>query len=130
MKTKIISLLLLLALAMPFVALAATPCVHTPGTAVSPSDLPRCINQIYVWSRGVGALLALVMTVIGGYYYMTAHGNAEQSGKGVEMIWGAVIGLTLLFGAYILLRTINPALVDFKFDTTPIQSPGPGLPHN
>jgi hypothetical protein len=54
------------------------------------------------------------MMVIGGYSYMTASGNAEQSGKGVEMIWSSMIGLALLFGAYLLLNTINPDLVNFK----------------
>ena len=67
-------------------------------------------------------LLALLMMVIGGYTYMTAAGNAEKTSKGTEMIWSSVIGLALLFGAYLLLNTINPDLVNFNLkslDTLP-----------
>jgi hypothetical protein len=79
--------------------------------------LPRCVNQIYVWSLAVGALLALLMCVLGGYYYMTAGGNAEQSSKGKEYIMGALIGLLILFTAYLLLREINPDLVNFNVNS-------------
>lgn len=78
------------------------------------STFPKCISQIYIWSLGIAGLLALLMTVVGGYSYMTAAGNAERAQKGTEMIWGSVIGLALLFGAYLLLDTINPDLVNFR----------------
>ncbi len=77
------------------------------------STFPKCISQIYIWSLGVAGLLALLMTVVGGYSYMTAAGNAERAQKGTEMIWASIIGLALLFGAYLLLNTINPNLVNF-----------------
>ena len=122
MKKKIFVFIFLIALVAPMFAMAATPCtlqsVQNKTGQEKSNELPRCINQIYVWSLGVASLLALLMMVVGGYYYMTASGNAEQSSKGVEMIWGAVIGLAILFGAYLLLNTINPDLVNFKFQTT------------
>lgn len=102
----------------PLLTSAANPCAIDPVTGkASPSQLPICVNQIYVWSLGVAALLAVLMTVLGGYYYMTSAGNAEQADKGKEYIWGAVIGLTLLFGAYLLLRTINPDLVNLPINS-------------
>lgn len=119
MKTKIILFVLVCALFLPSFVLAANPCSRDAinSSSNATSALPRCVNQIYVWSLGVGALLALLMTVIGGYKYMTASGNAEQSSGGVEMMWGAVIGLALLFGSYLLLRTINPDLVNFNLNS-------------
>ncbi|OGE94620.1 MAG: hypothetical protein A3B10_00505 [Candidatus Doudnabacteria bacterium RIFCSPLOWO2_01_FULL_44_21] len=95
-----------------------SPTSSQPGT-VSPTtpdttSLPRLINQIYIWSLGIGALLALLMVIFGGYMYMTAAGNAEQASKGVEILWGAIIGLALLFSSYLILRTINPDLVNFS----------------
>lgn len=111
-----IVMLCLILIAVPMFALAATPCtVNTNNIPpVTASDLPKCVNQIYVWSLGVASLLALLMIVIGGYQYMTAAGNAEHTKEGLEKIWGSIIGLALLFGAYLLLSTINPDLVDFK----------------
>jgi hypothetical protein len=119
MKKKIFAVLLLIFLITPVMTFAATPCMinkDATGKAlpVTPAALPQCVNQIYVWSLGVASLLALLMMVIGGYYYMTASGNAERSGKGVEILWSSVIGLALLFGAYLLLNTINPDLVNFS----------------
>ncbi|MBX4191509.1 MAG: hypothetical protein KW804_01775 [Candidatus Doudnabacteria bacterium] len=79
--------------------------------------LPKCVNQIYVWSLAIGALLALLMCIVGGYYYMTSGGNAEQASKGKEYITGSLIGLLILFTAYLLLRQINPDLVNFNVNS-------------
>ena len=119
MKKTIVIITLILLIAPWFAqAQAVNPCSIAGG--VAPNSLPRCINQIYIWSLGVGSLLALLMIIIGGYYYMTAAGNAERSSKGTEMIWSSVIGLALLFGAYLLLNTINPDLVNFQAFTNDI----------
>lgn len=96
-------------------SVTSNACQANPGTDIS--SLPRCINQIYVWSLGAGALLALLMVVLGGYYYMTAGGNAESASRGKDMIFSAIVGLVLLFGSYLILRTINPDLVEFKLTT-------------
>ncbi|HEX9502766.1 MAG TPA: hypothetical protein VF974_00380 [Patescibacteria group bacterium] len=101
----------------PLLAIAQTnPCTVSAvqGSADKASALPRCINQIYVWSLGVAVLLALLMMVLGGYYLMTAAGNAEQATKGKEYITGALIGVVILFCAYLLLNEINPDLVNFN----------------
>ncbi len=111
---KTTAILFLILLAAPLIAFAATPCVKEKDVSVKPEDLPRCVNQVYIWSLGAASLLALLMIIIGGYYYMTASGNAERSSKGIEIIWSSVIGLAILFGAYLLLNTINPDLVNFK----------------
>ncbi|HTL39776.1 MAG TPA: hypothetical protein VL306_03115, partial [Methylomirabilota bacterium] len=121
MKKIFLITMLTLILTTPYLAAAQSTTTTNPCTvsAVQGSSnkltaLPQCINQVYKWSLGIGALLALLMTVIGGYYYMTSAGNAEQASKGTEMIWGAIIGLVLLFGAYLLLNTINPDFVNLK----------------
>jgi len=110
---KSLALFFLLVLVMPLVTFAAVPCTANNGK-VGPSDLPKCISQIYTWSLGIGSVFAVLMVILGGYYYMTAAGNAEKSSKGTEYIWGAVIGLVILFIAYILLYTINPDLTNFS----------------
>ena len=111
-KKLLILLAVIFLIVSPLTVSAAAPC--TIDASRDPASLPVCINQIYTWSLGAAALLGLLMTIVGGYYKMTAAGNADRSGKGDEMIWGAIIGLTILFGAYLLLNTINPDLVNFK----------------
>jgi len=118
-KKLMILIVVVMVVFTPFMAEAANFCTKesiTPGPDKL-SALPQCINQIYVWSLGIGSLLALLMIVLGGYMYMTASGNAEQTSKGKEYIWGAIIGLALLFTAYLLLRTINPDLTNFNNDS-------------
>ncbi|MBX4186860.1 MAG: pilin [Candidatus Doudnabacteria bacterium] len=91
--------------------------VPPTGTAPDTKSLPKLINQIYVWGLGLSVLLALLMMVLGGYYIMTAAGNAEQATKGKEFITSALIGVVIIFTAYLLLNQINPDLVNFNLDS-------------
>jgi len=108
----ILSVTLLL---LPVFALAQTNACDTAASS-DPSNIGKCINQVYIWSLGAGALLALVMIVFGGYITLTAAGNAERASRGKNFIFSSVVGLILLFGAYLLLNTINPDLVNFKIN--------------
>jgi hypothetical protein len=111
MKNKIV-LVTIFSLAFPVIVLAATqnPCVNaTP-------DLGRCVGQVYIWAMGAAAVLALFMIVFGGYMTMTAAGNAERASRGRSFITSSLLGLLLLFGAYLLLNQINPDLTNFNFD--------------
>src|SRR6185436_6366733 len=117
---KIIAIFALILILTPVVAFAQTnPCALQTGNTVqaSPDQLPKCVNQIYIWSLGLAVLLALLMIVLGGYHIMTAGGNAEQSTKGKEYISSALIGVVILFCAYLLLHQINPDLVNFNINS-------------
>lgn len=107
MKTKI-TLLCLVLIVTPLFALAAEN-----GCVSATVSLPKCINQVYIWSLGIGAVLALAMIIFGGYITLTAAGNAERASRGKNHIVSSLIGLILLFGAYLILNTINPDLVNF-----------------
>ena|SRR3989338_2317120 len=114
-KLSVIFLICLLFLPV-FVFAQTNPC--SSGNNESPiTALPKCINQVYTWALGAAALLALLMIILGGYYVMTSQGNGEQATKGKEFIYSAIIGLVILFSAYLLLRTINPDLVNFNLDS-------------
>jgi len=65
------------------------------------------IEEFYKWSVPIGALLAVLMIVLGGYKYMTSQGNAEALGEAKEMIYGAIAGLVLL----LLIALIYNALI-------------------
>ena len=126
-KFFVLSLILLLVL--PQLVLAQNPC---GGGGVTTGGLGKCITQIYKWSLGAAAILALLMVVLGGYKVMTAGGNAEQATSGKDYVLSALVGLALLFGAYLILNTINPDLVNFRdFSTTPPFTPPPaGAPRS
>jgi hypothetical protein len=84
---------------------------------------------------GLCAVLAVVMIVLGGIEYMTSELiSSKEAGK--ERIRGAVFGLLLALGAYALLFTINPdilntdlsSLKDVKVDVTLQQEDSPQTP--
>jgi hypothetical protein len=106
---KLFILVLLFALILPQMALAQSPCKAGTG-----SSLGRCITQIYTWSLAISAILGILMIIMGGYKVMTAGGNAEQSTSGKNMVLSSIVGICLLFGAYLILNTINPDLVNFR----------------
>lgn len=78
------------------------------------AGLAPCIQKIYLFSLGLGALIAMFMVVLAGYRYMTAQGNAEQVESAKGAFASAFIGLIIIFIAFILLYLINPDLVKFK----------------
>lgn len=103
-------------LAIPFAAFAQD----------SPGEL---VNQLYQWALGISGVLAFGAIVWGGVVYTFARGNPAGQSEGKKWISGALLGLALLGGAYLLLYTINPKIVSLDIaglDELPSSSPGGG----
>lgn len=80
-------------------------------------DIPwiaQYMKGVYSYAVGIAGLLAGVMFVIGGFYILTAGGDASRVMKGKQRITDAIIGMLLVFGAYIVLVTVNPELTTFE----------------
>jgi hypothetical protein len=109
---KIISLFIMAAiLSFPLVVHAQNPCFNMAGDR---GQIGRCVSQIYIWALGLSGFLGLLMIIIGGYMVMTSRGNAQQASQGKTYVTSALAGIALLLGAYFILTTINPDLVDFR----------------
>lgn len=73
--------------------------------------LGRYLNLMIKIFLGVSAVLAMVMIMAGGLEYMTSELiSSKEHGK--ERISNAIFGLLLAFGAYLILYTINPDLLE------------------
>ncbi len=59
---------------------------------------------------GIVGALALLFFIYGGVLWLTAGGKAEQIEKGKKVLIGAVIGLVIIFGSWILVQFIMEAL--------------------
>jgi hypothetical protein len=70
------------------------------------------IANFYQFAILIGGLLAFGAIVYGGIKYITAAGNPSSQSEGKEWIYSALLGLLLLAGAYLILNTVNPALVN------------------
>ena len=76
--------------------------------------ISQYVGAIYQDGIGLAAVLAVVMIMIGGFIYMTAGGNSTQVSKARDFIISSMTGLLLALFSFILLQTINPALISNK----------------
>jgi hypothetical protein len=91
---------------------------NIPGfQQVSTTGPAGWISNFYTFALILSGILAFGAIVYGGVLYATSAGNPSQQSKGKSWIWSALLGLLLLAGAYIILRTINPNLVNLKINS-------------
>jgi len=88
-----------------------------PVTAVY--DLSTYINALYRWLLYAGMIAAGLMIMIGGIEYMLGHGSGQVT-KAKDRIRSAIIGIMILFSAYLILATVNPAIVQMSLPRFPL----------
>ncbi len=106
-----------------------TPQVEIPNSAISgqvpvgeigadgyvnSTLLAKYIKGIYNYGLGIGGVLATVMLMVGGLIWLTSGGESGKVGQAKKIITGSIVGMILLYGAFLLLNTINPELVEMK----------------
>lgn len=135
-KIVVFSVILALGLTAS-VALAAyefeipLPSVGGPKPEEGPAQYVR---YIFVFSLGLGGVLAFASIVIGGIKLILAGGNVTTVEDARKQITQAILGLMLLLFSYLILKTINPQLVSLRNpqiqlvsppDAPPDKRPGP-----
>jgi hypothetical protein len=86
--------------------------VMVPGSAdVQKTTVPEFIANLYNFAIYFGGALAVLMIIAGAVYYTFSAATPSQKGRGMDMVWGALWGLGLLLGAYLILKTVNPELI-------------------
>lgn len=100
--------------------------VPIPGEGIKTVDIGigRYIRGVYLFGLGFAALLAMGMIVFGGIIYIISRGNPSKITEAKEIIQGAIYGLLLLIGAYVILYNVNPNLVGLN--TLDIKEVRPG----
>lgn len=58
------------------------------------------VTKVLGWIGAIAGLIVFVYLIMGGFTYMTAGGNAEQSKKGGAMIVNAIVGLIIVLLAF------------------------------
>jgi hypothetical protein len=81
------------------------------------ADLIRCINRLYRFGLSLGGISLVFALVLAGYEYMFSGAGGKLAAKGI--VTNAFIGILILAGSFVILRTINPQLTQFR----PIQAP-------
>lgn len=69
------------------------------------------INDIFTWALGIGGMVALGVIIFGGVMYIASADNVSRQGDAKEWIKAAIYGLILLAAGYLILNTVNPAIL-------------------
>jgi hypothetical protein len=75
----------------------------------------QVFNALFTFSITVGAMLAVLMFIIGGLQMIVARDNPTAISKGKTRMKNAILGLLMLLSTFIILNTINPQLTELKF---------------
>jgi len=74
-------------------------------------NIPGGFGNILNWAIGIGGLLALGVIIYGGILRIVSAGDPSMQEEATKWIKAAIYGLLLLLGAYLILNTINPAIL-------------------
>jgi hypothetical protein len=86
----------------------------------NPCPFGKYMNIMINLVIGLIAVGAVVMIVMGGIEYMTSELiSSKQAGR--ERIVNALLGLLIAVGAYVLLNTINPQLLDMCLELEAVE---------
>lgn len=106
-------LLIITLITLPSIVLAAdfVPIAPLPTNFENTGSLEGYINGIFQLSISIGAVLAVLRIIWGGFKYMTEEA-VNAKGEARQVIQQALLGLALLLGSWLILYVINPNLVN------------------
>lgn len=83
------------------------------GVARPGPGIANFVRYLYLFGVSFIGVVSMVSIFYGGLkYFLSVAGGAKENAK--DILTGAALGLLLALSAYLVLRTINPALVSFE----------------
>lgn len=101
-----------------------TNCADNRLGADCKTTLQKYLPGVFKLAIGLSAVFAVLMIVLGGLQYMSTDAVQGKS-EGKERIKNAIYGLVLVIGAWLILNTINPGLLNFNLNIEKIQTSAP-----
>ncbi len=92
------------------------------GGQVKNINLGSFIQYAFNLLIAVAAVAAVFMMVYGGFLYMTSDAWSKKS-EGITKFKNAIYGLLMVLSAFLILRTVNPKLVEIPKSIPPIDVP-------
>lgn len=97
-----------------FLLAAARAYADTVGASSTPTSTAQepasMVANIYQFALIVAGILAFGQIVYAGIQFTISAGNPSKQSDAKDRITQALLGLLLLFGAVLILRTINPKI--------------------
>lgn len=88
-----------------------TLCVDIPGVEPTQTDFAGFLAQLYRLALILGGTAVFARVVYGGIMYTISGGVVNKQKEAQEIFTNAAWGGGLLLASYLILKTINPALV-------------------
>lgn len=110
-------------------------CTGTGATQKCTTDLENYLPGVFKLTMGVAAALAFIMITFGGATYAVSDSITGKN-DGKRWIENALWGLLLVIGAYTILYTINPQILNLKLNIprpeikAGVPTVTPGVPMN
>ncbi len=82
--------------------------------------LARYIQGFYNYALMIAGILAAIVLMGGGLLWLASGGDSGRISLAKELITGSLVGLIILFSAWIILNTINPDLLKLRPITTQV----------
>jgi len=88
------------------------------------------VNSIYRYGVSLIAVLATAGIVYGGFRYLTSAGNEEAATSGKGAILAALSGLVIALLSHMILKQLDPRLVDLRLTMPEVDQPERQTPTN
>lgn len=72
--------------------------IGIPDNAITNDSVALLLNSVYI----IAAVIAIIVLIIAGMNYVTSAGDANKMTKAKNMIIYTVIGLVIVFGAFVI----------------------------
>jgi len=96
-----------------FCPLAPAPPSSRLSQLYSANSLGDFMNKLFTAALSIGAILAVMRLAWAGYLYMGTDAWSKK-GQAKEVIGDVVLGILLLLSIWLILKQINPCLLDLN----------------
>jgi len=79
------------------------------GSSCTLNDFVKLALNISQWILGISGSLTFLFMIYGGFMFLISAGNSETVTKAKGIITGAVIGLFIVFGSYVIIGFVMKA---------------------
>lgn len=97
-----------------FVPLTNFPAFTNYATS---SSISPFINNLYTYTIGIAAILAVIEIMWGGFLWMGSGASISNKEAGRNKILMSIFGLILVLSPYLILSIINPNMLNLKLGT-------------
>lgn len=114
--------------ALPARAAILPACATNVDAVLQLSCFLNLLISVSNFILGLTGSLALLFFVYGGFVFLTSRGSADQVTKGKTILTQAVIGIIIIFGAYLAVNFLVANVLKAKFTTEIPKEAKPAAP--